>query len=103
MAKTLKEKIQRLVKQVIKEQEEELRVWGEQEAIKDLQDWMTIANPHGVTKQDFLKYLNKNLADKYGRIAVMLAFDTIKKEKGCLRIRTLKDGREIVVWNKENC
>ena len=103
MTKTLKEQIQKLVKQVIKEQEEELRVWGEQEAIKDLQDWMTIANPHGVTKQEFVKYLNKDLADKYGRDAVMLAFDTIKREKGCLRIKTLKDGREIVVWKKEAC
>lgn len=100
----LKEMIREHVKKFLKEQEEEeLRVYGEQEAIQDIKDWMTIANPHGATKQEFLRYLNKDLAKKYGREAVMLAFDTIKRDKGCLVMKKTRDGRTIVVWNKDHC
>jgi len=64
---------------------------------------MLIGNPHGTTKQQFLKYLNQDLIKKYGRDAVILAFDRLRKEKGCLVMKQTKDGRQIVVWSKENC
>jgi hypothetical protein len=99
MAKSLKETIRQLVRETI---EEELRIKGEEEAIGDIQNWLTIGNPHGVTKQELIRYLNKDLAKKYGREAVMLAFDTIKKDKGCLVMKKLKDGRQVVKWAK-NC
>lgn len=98
----LKEIIRVHVKKFLKEQNEKvLRVHGEEEAMQDIKDWMTITNPHGTTRQNFLRFLNKDLAKKYGREAVMLAFDTIKQDKGTIITKKTRDGKIVVAWNKD--